>query len=290
MPNAKDLSVPAYQRILVLGRTGAGKTTQFLTLPGRKFLYVFDPGALPSLRGHDIEYEPFLPDANELDATLKGFNKNAKPDDKLSGKNSNREPTVYKRWVEDLNAKAESGFFNGFDWLGFDSLTLLITAIMDRQLWINNRYGSIEELGDFRVVGSKMAEVFRSIFSLPINIYCTGHMNTYQDDKTKKLETQINLPGRARQMLPLLCTNIWELRRADGDKLGYSLVTKPEPRGFLDIRTSIQDLKTIEDVTVKDFRNPQLSGIGAVLTKAKILTLRDSPTSSASNAAAVASK
>lgn len=267
MPNAKDaVATPTKHKILVLGSGGSGKTTQIHTLPGRKFAYLFDPNALLSLQGLDIEYEQFLPDALELDASIKGFNKGAKSDKPVSEK----EPSVYIRWVEDLNERNKTGFFDNFDWLCIDSLSLLSNAVMDRQLWLNNRYGSIEELADFRIVGSKIADVFRSICSIPINIYCTGHLNSFQDDKSKKIETSINLPGKARNMLPLLFSNIWELRASTDEKATYNLLTRPEPRGFQGIRTTIRGLPPIVDVTIKDYTRAEQFGIGSLLGKHEV--------------------
>ena len=149
MPNAKDAQT-GYERIIVAGNTGSGKTTQILTLPGKKFVYVFDPNCLASLRGHDVEYEEFLPEVTEIDSTLKGFNKGAKDDSPASAK----EPTLYLRWIEDLNRREAEGSFDEYDWVIFDSLTFLAQALMDRQLYINNRYGKVEDLGDYRVVGA----------------------------------------------------------------------------------------------------------------------------------------
>jgi hypothetical protein len=251
-------------------------TAQMWTLPGKKFAYIFDPSALATIRGMDLEYEAFLPDAADLDATLKGFNKGAK-DDKLPTGTKQREPSVYMDWVKDLNTKHEAGFFLDYDWLFLDSYTLLVMAIMDRQMWLNNRYGGVEELADYRVVGAKIAEVSRSIFSLPINIYATGHLNSFQDDKTKKIEININLPGKARTMLPLLCSNIWELRSTTDEKGAHVMYTKAEPRGFPDIRTSIPGLKPIEDLEIKDFGKPNCNyeayGIGALLKRSGVLTM-----------------
>lgn len=268
MPNAKDAnSSTSFQKILVLGKTGAGKTAQLWSLPGRKFVYLFDPAGLLTLRGCDLEYEQFLPDALEMDATLKGFSKNSKDDKPPLNINPKtlREPSVYMRWVEDLNRRVGSGYFNDFDWVCFDSLTLLAQAVMDRQLWLNNRYGGIEELADYRVVGNKIAEVFRSICSLPVNLYCTGHINTYQDEKTKRIDSAINLPGKARALLPLLFSNIWEIRATTDDDTSYVLFTKPEPRGFQDIRTTIKGLKPREDITIKDFKRAGDYGIGKLI-------------------------
>ena len=145
MPNAKDAaSSPSFHKILVVGNGGSGKTFQMRTLSGRKFAYLFDPAALLSLQGVDIDYEQYLPDVLELDSSLKGFNKNSKSDRPTS----TREPTVYMRWVEDLNKRHAEGFFANYDWLCIDSLTLLANAVMDRQMWLNGRYGDIEDLAD----------------------------------------------------------------------------------------------------------------------------------------------
>ena len=266
MPNAQDLLATGNHKLLVVGQTGSGKTALIRSLPGRKFVYVFDPGALATLRGADIEYECFFPDILELDATLKGFNKNARPDDKPP---SEREPQAYMLWVEHLNKAAEEGLFKDFDWVCFDSLTLLSKSVMDRQLWINKRYGGIEDLGDYRVVGSKVSEVFRSITAIGSNIYCTGHISSFQDEKTKKLEVSLTLPGSAKQMLPLLFTNIWLAKTRDGDKgPEWILRTRPEERGLQTIRTSIPGLETEEDVTIKDFSRAEQYGIGAILKQA----------------------
>lgn len=265
MPNAKDATTQSFQRILLVGPTGSGKTAQIWTLPGRKFAYLFDPNALPTLQGLDIEFEQFLPDFLEVDATLKGFNKGAR-DDKLSSK---REPTVYIRWIEDINQKAESGFFNDFDWLCIDSLTFVAKAVMDRQLYINQRYGSIEDLGDYRVVGSKLSDVFSTLASLPINLFATGHLSSFQDEKTKKVTVQLQLPGKARNVLPLVFTNTWLAQTAEGEKgLRYEVRTVPEPRGLQDIRTSLRGLSPIEDVTIPSFDEKATGfGIGRLLSK-----------------------
>ena len=120
MPNAKDAQDSATENILLVGPTGSGKTSQILTLPGKKFVYIFDPNALATLQGHDVEYGLFLPDVLEVDSTLKGFNKNAKKDDKPA---SAREPRVYMDWGEDFNGRVEKDYFKDFDWICFDSLT-----------------------------------------------------------------------------------------------------------------------------------------------------------------------
>jgi len=267
MPNAKDIDNTIGQNILVIGSTGSGKTSQIWTLPGKKFVYVFDPNALASLRGCDCDYEVFLPDTLELDATLKGFNKGARSDT-IAG--SRREPTTYVRWVEDLNERVESGFFDDYDWLCFDSLTFLQKTVMDRQLYINGRYGKVEELADYRVVGSKLSDVFRSITALAINCYYTGHLREFQDEKTKKITTELMLPGQAKAMIPIAMTNIWLAKSdSEGKKTKYVIQTRAERRGLQCIRSSIRGLDPEHDVTISDFDHAKDYGIGKILTEAQ---------------------
>jgi len=231
---------------------------------------VFDPNTLATISGcPDTDFVRFLPEFTDMDATLKGFNKDASGR-KYPGDRPKRakEPTLYMRWVDHINEFEAQKLYEQYDWLVFDSMTFVSKSVMDRQLFINNRYGDIEELGDYRIVGSKLADVFGTISSLPINIYSTGHIQTYEDDKTKKIVTQIMLPGKARGMLPLSHTETWETRA--GEKAGtYEVKTVPEARGLQEIRTSMKGLKPVEDVTIKDFRNATRYGIGALLERSK---------------------
>lgn len=266
MPNAKNAETPSKHNILLVGPTGSGKTTQIWTLPGKKFAYLFDPNALTSLRGCDLDYEEFLPDTLEIDATLKGFNKGARDDRPASS----IEPTTYLKWVEDLNKRHDEGFFDDYDWLCFDSLTYLQRAVFDRQLFINNRYGKIEDLADYRIVGSKLSDVFRPISSLKINIFCTGHIRDFQDELTRRITTELSLAGQARSMIPLVMTNIWLAKGASDEKeIKYEIQTRPDRRGLQCIRSSIAGLEMNHDVTIKDFSHATDYGIGKILKEAE---------------------
>ncbi len=268
MPNAKNASTPAFQKILLVGPTGSGKTTQMASLPGKVFAYLFDPNALASLQsvGADVEYEEWLPESMEIDVTIKGFNKGSKSDHAPSKK----EPKIYIEWVEGLTEKAESGFFKPFDWVCFDSLTFLQKAVFDRQMYLNNRYGGVEELADYRVVGSKMSDLFRSIISEKTNIFITGHVDEWQDELTKKITTQLKLSGQARTTIPLMLTNIWLAKGASTEKeIKYQIQTRPEARGLQCIRSSLSGLEMYEDVTIPDFSKAEEFGIGKILTRNK---------------------
>lgn len=272
MKNASTAIGDANERILVVGRTGAGKTAQIWTLPGKKFAYLFDPNSMRTLQGLDVDVEEFYPDFGEIDPTLKAFNtdkagikfKSDRPKEPV-------EPKSYERWVDDINKKVADGFFKPYQWLIFDSLTFLVKIMMDRQLFINMKMGDLQDRSDYRIVGNKITDIWRPISALPINIYATGHISTYQDEKTKKIDTSLNLPGSGRTNLPLMFTNIWEAKVREGDKgkVQHVIRTRPDPRGLLDIRSSISGMQEEEDVTIADFKKAEQFGIGKLLTQAK---------------------
>lgn len=275
MGNLDQMTVSPFKRILAVGATGTGKSAQAWTLPGRKYAYVFDPNTLATWKGvadqlgiasPDIEAEVFQPDLLEMDATLKGFRSGSKTDtpEMVGRTKKESEPMVYMDFIEHINQKVEDEYFKDFDWLIFDSLTFLNRATMNRNMFINDHYGHIEDLADYRVVGSKISELFTSLSGLSINIYMTAHWSSFQDEKTKKIETQINAPGSSRRMLPLVFTDIWQTLRDDE---GYVIRTKPDPRGLQDLRSSIVGLEELEDVTIDDFSKAEEFGIGAILAK-----------------------
>ena len=262
MPNAKSATARTKQNILLVGEAGAGKSTQIWTLPGKKFAYFFDSNAIASVQGCDLEYEEFLPDILELDSTIKGFNKGSRSDQP----SSKREPTTYIKWGEDLNERAESGFFKDYDWLILDSLTSLQKACFDRNAWINGRYGKVEELSDYRVVGAKLSDIIRSICALPCNILMIGHLKEFQDEVSKKITTEANLAGSAKSNVMIPMTNVWlASSQGDGEKAKFVIQTRPGKRGLKTIRSSLKGLEFEEDVTIGDFSNAEAYGIGKLL-------------------------
>ena len=270
--SAADAELDAFERILLVGPTGSGKTKQIWTLPGRKFVYVFDPNANATLKNApNCDIVQFMPEFLETDATLKGFNKDSQGKVyKGDSPATRREPSLYMRWVDDLNWRVENGFFKDYQWICFDSMTFLSKSLMDRQLYINNRYGGVEDIGDYKIVGRKLSDVFQSINSLPINVLAICHKTEYQDDLTKKIVTQIRLPGSARDVMPLMYTNVWLAHSEhDGKRTRYKIRTVPEPRGLQEIRSGTQGLAEVEDVTIEDNSRPERYGIGAILSRKK---------------------
>ena len=207
MPNAKDIKTQK-KNIIVYGPTGSGKTTLFTTLPGKKFLYVFDPGALDTLRGQDLDYAYFPPDGIlGIRATQKG----------ARGKTKMIEPTSYRDFenhLEDFGSNA----YEDYDIIGFSSITTLSQILMNRLLFINGRFGHVPELSDYNLLGLTLVALLESALSVPNKVvFVEGHSDLVQDQTSKKIQNQWDVTKNVRRMLPRMFTDIW-ISSADVEK------------------------------------------------------------------------
>lgn len=263
MPNAKDATIQTKPKIMALGQTGGGKTTGFLSLPGRKFAYLFDPNAILSLKGQDIDYEEYLPDNLSMKLTsMKGANK-------MKGgaaKYANQGAELYNAWEEDFESKASSGFFDDYDWLMLDSFTTLSDMVMDGVLAINSRGGQWPQQDDYGPQMLALTNIMRTATSLNIGVYVTAHIEVKQDELTKKIFYQPLMTGRLRAKLPLLFSEIL-LFEAQSDQKGevtYTAQTKAD-RMMPIIRTTMKKCALHEDVTIDFDQVPIVQGLGKLL-------------------------
>lgn len=259
MPNAKDKTTPAAHRILMLGDTGAGKTTQLLTLPGKKFAYLFDSNALLSLRGYDVDYEEFLPDDLNFNVTSlkKGVGDNI----------TQNKADLFIEWQRDFNDRLKDGFFDAYDVIALDSATTFLDAIMDRTLTINGRAGQWPQQDDYGPQMVTFTNVCRTLISMGKTIFMTGHMELRQDSLSNKIYRQPMMTGRLKTKIPLLFSDIFVANVENDGKGGmvHNIQTVPD-RITTTIRTSLRGLEPFENVTL-DFSKPLegRQGLGLIL-------------------------
>jgi hypothetical protein len=255
MPNATQARSVAKHKFLMLGDTGTGKTSQLLTLPGKKFMYLFDPNAILSLQGHDVDYEEFLPDALNLSVTSLSKDR--------GDKTTNHQNQMYVDWEKDFDSRVKDGFFDSYDVIGIDSATTFQDLIMDRVLTINGRAGKWPQQDDYGPQMQVFTNVMRTLNSLGKIVYVTGHMEARQDELTKKIFRAPLMTGRLKTKIPLLFSDIFTTS-ADNDGKGnmtYMIQTVPD-RMTSTIRTSFKGLEPFEDVTI-DWDKPIIGqGIG----------------------------
>ena len=260
MPNALNAHSIVSHRFLVLGDTGSGKTTQFLTLPGKKFAYLFDSNALLSLRGYDVDYEEFLPDRLSLTASsLKKENKGSATFVKGSD--------LYVEWEKDFNQRLESDFFDDYDWIAMDSATTFLDLIMDRVLTINGRFGQWPSQDDYGPQMTAFINVCRSLTAMGKGIYMTGHLDVKQDATTQKIQRRPMMTGRLTAKVPLLFSDVLVCEAEPDPKsssVNYRVQTVPD-RMTPNVRTSIKGLEPFEDVTVDWSHDPVGQGLGGIL-------------------------
>ena len=256
MANAKDITGENHA-FLMLGDTGSGKTTQLLTLPGKKFVYLFDPNASLSLRGYDVEYEAFLPENLNLSAKSLAKGKgDVSPGNNVSD--------VYRQWEEDFQSRLSDGFFNDFDIIGMDSATTFLDLIMDRILSINGRPGAWPNQDDYGPQMIAFTNVCRALLGLGKTIYMTGHLEMKQDNLTQRVFRKPMMTGRLSTKIPLLFSDIFVTEcESTPDGMAYRIQTVPD-RMTTTVRTSFKGLSPYEDVTL-DFSKPlENQGLGRI--------------------------
>jgi len=261
MPNAKDLKTSNKHLFFILGPTGSGKTTQFLTLPGRKFMYLFDPNAVNSIAGHDVDFEQFLPDRLNLavSSLKKGLG------DRPSRAVTNN---AYIEWERDFEKRLSEGFFNTYDAIAFDSCTTLLDMIMDRVLTINGRPGQWPNQDDYGPQMNTFTNIVRTATSLGKTVWFTGHVEPRKDEITGRLFNSPLLTGRLKSKLPLLFSDIY-IAEATSDREGrvkYTLQTVPDKMNPL-ARCSLRGLAPWQDVTLNMNKPLEGQGLGKFLTK-----------------------
>ena len=255
------------EKILLTGVTGSGKTTLFSTLPGKKFAYLFDPNAINTLAGTDVQYIEFLPDM--LDINVISLKK-GKRDAVVKA----RTPTIYTEWEADFEERISSGWFaeNKIDWIMLDSLTTFSDLIMDRVLWLNGRPGKHPEYDDWTAQMNTIKNVVRTATALGVGFVATAHVEYTQDKNSKILQNVIVLTGQLRTKLPLLFSEIYYCDcQSDMEKEAFTIQTRPDRRTPL-IRCTIKGLDMWEDVTVDPKKPRDRQGLGRILRKGGIIS------------------
>lgn len=255
MPNAKDYQ-GEFRNYLVYGMTGSGKSSAFLSYPGPKFAYVFDPSGLETFAGHDVEYELFVPDiVTTKQGTLgKGSS---------SAKIIRPDPLTYEKFEADFEQRVGDGYFlkrGGI--IGFESATtlleLLVWYILDKQ----GRGNSVPEIQDYWFRADGFAKLMRVALAQRCEVFCSAHIETAQDETTKVIETGLAFPQALKNRIPLLFSEIIPLKAEVNEKDGtvnYFAHFAPTKR-IQQVRTSLKGMKPLVDITM-DWKKP-LEGQG----------------------------
>ena len=273
MANAKKAKSTKL-RILAVGGGGTGKTSLFTSIPGKKFLYCFDPGSINTIAGQDIEYEEFLPTS----LVKKAIPQKAESDTKLGSrgykdvlKEVSREfsPDTYLEWEQHFEDHKAEGYFDQFDVIGLDSITTFSDLVMDQILYLNGRPGKWPEESDWTSCLNCVGNAFREFTSIShAHLFASVHIELHEDRKSTRVYQQMTMSKRLRSRIPILFSEVL-LCQGNADKDGHYYTV--QTRGDADypfLRTSMRGLDFHEDITIEDWSRPENSGIGRLLTKA----------------------
>lgn len=275
MPHASAMEKPARNNFLLYGDIGSGKTTAFRTIPGRKFLYMFDPAGLSSIKGtDDIFYEAFMPENISMSvSTLKGIKDNQAPRYEAND--------VYSKWENDFERRLKANWFadptveidgvkGGFDAVGFDSITTLNDLLMDRILEINGRSGKQPEISDYGVAANALARIIRNANGQGCFVFFTGHENAAQDKLMKTVKIQLMVAGQLKQKLPILFSDIYHCHAEQvNGAVKYYADTVPSDM-YPTARCSMELPVTVELTIPPGTTDPTKFGLGKILRDKKI--------------------
>jgi hypothetical protein len=261
VPNARDTDiqwkVPSF---LLAGYPGSGKSIQEITLPGKKFAYIFDPNTLPTIKGSDIDYEIFLPEPDDVNLAAMSLTKGVgdKP-------RRRKEPQTYMNWEADFDERHESGFFKGYDWVILDSWTGFLDIAMDRILYINGRPGKQPEQSDWGAQVQLMSNVARVLSSYELGLMATAHLDFKKNDVSGKVFHHLYVTGKLRVRLPQLFSNIFVCHATSDDKGRFWQFQTAPDKEYPTVRCQWNDVTTFWDATIYDLNSPHDYGLGLLL-------------------------
>lgn len=261
--NGGDIEPSTKDNILLIGQSGGGKSKLVTTLPGKTFVFMFDPAGKAAYAECPwvdfIEYSVDLMDMTPY--SLKADNNTGAP---LTKSNV---PQAYAEYAKDFEEMWNTRAFDNYDNVVMDSATTLQEVIMDAVLHKNQRFGKQPQIDDYGPQMVTTKKTFRQLTSDKLNIRTVFilHDEYTQDDLTKKVMFIPMLTGKLKAQLPLYFNHFIRCFSKPGPKgADYFIQTTPS-RDCPAIRTSYHGLDHMHDVTIKDFKSAQDYGLGKII-------------------------
>lgn len=256
---------PGAASVILVGETGSGKTAQFLTLPGRKFVQAFDPGCDDTLQG-EVPIEWWLA-RGDLEMASKSVIKSGKV--KRDAATTTAGPQVFNTWAADFNHKLETGFFDDIDAFMLDSATVLGWHALQRVRYLQEAIDRDDERTDYRIAGELVTNALFSVLSLPCTVVVTVHTKSQEDKATGTRNKAFSLPGGATIYTPRGAGIIWGTEvvpQEKGKPPRYALITQASRQHPLCKNSRrFAGLPERIDATIEDFSRASDFGIGALM-------------------------
>ncbi len=271
--NAGKIEGLLYHRIMLVGQGGGGKSKLATTMPGRTFVYAFDPSALTAYEGCDwIDYRAYQPDLPDLTP----YSLSKKENESIQRIGTPAPPRVYTDYAKDYNEMWNKSLYDPYDNVIMDSYTTFEAACMDAVMFNNGRYGKVPQQDDYPAAMALVIRNLRGLCGLPKNVIIIFHDYLVEDETTKKVLYSPMMIGKKTNK-PRIPSYFNHLFRCSADQVRnkeqkletqFLLQTTPS-REVAGIRTAFQGLDPMHDVTIGDFSKAQEYGLGKILKEQK---------------------
>jgi len=252
MPNMKDMQVA--HNFFLVGHGGSGKTSQFLTLPGKKFAFLFEPAAFATLKDFDIDYEYFpLSRVESLYTAAHKALRTVEDEDALP----------LRRFDSVLQDYMGEGTLDKYDSILLDSTTSMYEASKQSVLAMSKRAGSVPDMGDYNVAQINILSTVMWLAGLGKYVMITAHPQSPAEKRREYcyigLGPTRSTPGAGQ------FTNVLLMERKDNGRYVACGSRDNDHWPGLGFRTSFPALREELDVTIADWKNPENYGLGKLI-------------------------
>lgn len=178
-----------YNRILIYGGTGAGKTYSLKTFRLPLWIDSFDPGGSVCLADYEAEGKALVRSTYEED-------------------NWDR-PSAFESWDRAFTKDVSSGIFSQIGTYCLDSATTWAQAAMNAVLAKRGVAGTVPHQQDWYPQMILLEKSLRRIMFLPCDVVFICHDDAVKDDLTGSLSRLPLLTGKLSKRIPLLFSEIY---------------------------------------------------------------------------------
>ncbi|KKK86364.1 hypothetical protein LCGC14_2763970, partial [marine sediment metagenome] len=180
-----------------------------------------------------------------------------------------RKPTIAAEFDTHVEQSLDGDFFDQYDVVGIDGLTLMGDAIMEEVLYLNGRAGQFPQQDDYGPQMIAINNITKALAGRVPTFFMTAHEELVKDEISGKIQNEILTTGKLRIRLPALFSEIYhcECRSTEKDEK-FVIQTRPNRENPL-IRCTLKGLEMFEDVTIDWSKPMESQGLGHILQQTK---------------------